>query len=541
MRKLEFIIIFQVLLAFSLVYDAESQVVNITSQPPSPASVLEGQPLTLEWSFRVAKTLLRVQLGLNGALLPLVEAYFGSSIITRGAFRGRVTASRTETNATITFSAVNRIDTGSYVFAVVDTDGDSATASLQLIVQFKPEMVQFVASKATVCQGESITFNCSANSNPAVHTYQLYVNETMVNETSSAGVWNTKMTTGGVFVYKCMSNNTIGTEMSMGVFVIVNEPSSIQTFTRKVITEGSNLTVMCNPSGIPPPTVFWVKKDHGERTNGTELVFTNIHRSQSGEYTCKANNPCGDATQSVEIDVQYPPEGVQFQAGEETVCSGTTITFQCSVADANPRKLTYQLYENNVMISSGSTGVWKREMTAGGVLPYNCVVTNMIGTTMSTNISVSVNDAPSIEPLRNLTVKPGDNITLTCVVSGKPSPSVFWTHVTTGIQHHEEAWGRTNIDINTLGEYRCNASNSCGQESDKLTLAYVGGKCEEQCKHKKTCRYFGKYLCLCERGTKGALCTKTGMQVSDCCITTRFDIDCKVHKRFKGKARKFRR
>ena len=83
-------------------------------------------------------------------------------------------------------------------------------------------MVQFAASKATVCQGEIVTFTCSANSNPAVHTYQLYVNGTMVNETSSAGVWNTKMTTGGVFVYKCMTSNTIGTEMSMGVFVIVN-------------------------------------------------------------------------------------------------------------------------------------------------------------------------------------------------------------------------------------------------------------------------------------------------------------------------------
>ena len=45
------------------------------------------------------------------------------------------------------------------------------------------------------------------------------------------------------------------------------------------------------------------------------------------------------------------------------------------------------------MISSGSTGLWKREMTAGGVLPYSCVVTNIIGTTMSTNISVSVNGA----------------------------------------------------------------------------------------------------------------------------------------------------
>lgn len=115
----------------------ESQVVNITSQPPSPESVLEGQPLTLEWSFRVAKTLLRVQLGLNGASLPLVEAYSGSSILTRGAFRGRVSASSTEANATIALSSVNRIDTATYVFAVLDTDGGSATAPLQLTVQCK--------------------------------------------------------------------------------------------------------------------------------------------------------------------------------------------------------------------------------------------------------------------------------------------------------------------------------------------------------------------------------------------------------------------
>ena len=45
------------------------------------------------------------------------------------------------------------------------------------------------------------------------------------------------------------------------------------------------------------------------------------------------------------------------------------------------------------MISSGSTGLWKREMTAGGVFLHSCVVTNIIGTTMSTNIAVSVNGA----------------------------------------------------------------------------------------------------------------------------------------------------
>ena len=83
-------------------------------------------------------------------------------------------------------------------------------------------MVQLVPSKTTDCQGEIIAFICSANSNPAVHTYQLYVNGTMVNETSSSGVWNKAMIIGGVFVYKCNVNNTIGTAMSENVIITVN-------------------------------------------------------------------------------------------------------------------------------------------------------------------------------------------------------------------------------------------------------------------------------------------------------------------------------
>ena len=65
-------------------------------------------------------------------------------------------------------------------------------------------------------------FNCSANSNPAVHTYQLYVNGMMVNETSATGVWNRIMTTRGEFVYKCMVNNSVGTAMSTNVNITVN-------------------------------------------------------------------------------------------------------------------------------------------------------------------------------------------------------------------------------------------------------------------------------------------------------------------------------
>ena len=82
-----------------------------------------------------------MQLGSPGSFLPLVEASPGSPSNVRGVFLGRVSAITTETNATIAFFSLNRNDTGSYVFAVLDTIGAFAQAQFQLIVQckYKPQ------------------------------------------------------------------------------------------------------------------------------------------------------------------------------------------------------------------------------------------------------------------------------------------------------------------------------------------------------------------------------------------------------------------
>ena len=91
-----------------------------------------------------------------------------------------------------------------------------------------------------------------------------------------------------------------------------------------------------------------------------------------------------------------PPEGVQLQVlSEDTVCKEANFIFNCSAMDANPMELTYHLYENNVMVSNSSysvsTGIWNRSVTTGGVFVYSCTVTNIIGTAMSTNVSVTMN------------------------------------------------------------------------------------------------------------------------------------------------------
>ena len=80
-------------------------------------------------------------------------------------------------------------------------------------------------------------------------------------------------------------------------------PSSIQAIDNKTVTEGNNVTLMCNASGIPPPVVTWMKRD-GQLYSGYTLNVVSINRSQAGEYLCEASNECGNATETSTIDVQ---------------------------------------------------------------------------------------------------------------------------------------------------------------------------------------------------------------------------------------------
>ena len=72
------------------------------------------------------------------------------------------------------------------------------------------------------CKGKVISFNCSANANPAVTSYQLFENETAILNTSALGMWSKTLESGGVFVYKCVANNSVGSEYSTSITVTVN-------------------------------------------------------------------------------------------------------------------------------------------------------------------------------------------------------------------------------------------------------------------------------------------------------------------------------
>ena len=78
-------------------------------------------------------------------------------------------------------------------------------------------------------------------------------------------------------------------------------PSSIQSIEDQF---SHNASVFCNASGTPQPTVFWINVASGQRTNSSVLEFTNVNRSEAGEYRCEASNECGSAVGVVNITVQ---------------------------------------------------------------------------------------------------------------------------------------------------------------------------------------------------------------------------------------------
>ena len=67
----------------------------------------------------------------------------------------------------------------------------------------------------------------------------------------------------------------------------------------------------------------------------------------------------------------------------------------------------------------------------------------------------------------------GENRTLTCNVSGSPKQTVTWTEVSSRSQSKGVVRYLTNISRNNAGEYKCEATNDCGNSSASTFLTVL--------------------------------------------------------------------
>ena len=93
------------------------------------------------------------------------------------------------------------------------------------VLEDKPGNLQLTTAVLDnkACKDDMIlSVNCLAGANPSVTSYQLYENDNAIFDANPLGMWERNVLTVGVFIYKSVANNSLGSEVSSSVMVTVN-------------------------------------------------------------------------------------------------------------------------------------------------------------------------------------------------------------------------------------------------------------------------------------------------------------------------------
>ena len=98
-------------------------------------SVVEGESVTLEWTYNSGGGGFRLAEFDTQGVSFIVDRFRQEPVAINLAFVGRVTANITETNASITFLAINRSDSGPYNFKIENENRGGVARPLDIDVQ----------------------------------------------------------------------------------------------------------------------------------------------------------------------------------------------------------------------------------------------------------------------------------------------------------------------------------------------------------------------------------------------------------------------
>ena len=109
---------------------------------------------------------------------------------------------------------------------------------------------------------------------------------------------------------------------------IIGHPQNVTT------KEGDNVTLSCNATGNPNPTILWTKDGSPMSSNSRislsadnkQLTVTYVSRTDSGEYRCIAENSIGNVTSIVStVNVQCKSASLSFTAGTVTMVHNSCV------------------------------------------------------------------------------------------------------------------------------------------------------------------------------------------------------------------------
>ncbi|XP_071373120.1 hemicentin-1, partial [Centroberyx affinis] len=299
--------------------------------------------------------------------------------------------------------------------------------------------------------------------------------------------------------YTCEATNIAGkTEKNYNLNVWVS-PSirGSEEVSPLAVIEGSLITLVCESSGIPPPSLTWrkdgveLKSDQRLRvlSGGRQLQISSAERTDAASYTCTASSAAGSTSKEYSLQVYVRPSIRRSEGGADdvTVTKGGDVTLQCA-ADGVPRPAVTWLKDGRPITGQHGAKVLNegrllqiKDAKVSDTGRYTCIAVNVAGQADSKH-DVNVHVPPSIigqvQLPENVSVVVKNPVALTCEASGIPLPAITWLKDGRPIKATSSvrilSGGRSlrlmHAAVEDAGRYTCIVSNSAGEERKNFDL-----------------------------------------------------------------------
>uniref|UniRef100_A0A8C9UE41 Hemicentin 1 n=1 Tax=Serinus canaria TaxID=9135 RepID=A0A8C9UE41_SERCA len=383
-------------------------------------------------------------------------------------------------------------DGGEYTCTARNQAGESQKKSF-LTVLVPPSIKAQGGASVTALNvrvGTPVTLDCESNAIPApVITW--YKNSRLIPDSAALEVLADGQTlrikaVSDTGQYVCKAINIAGRDdknFHLNVYV----PPSIEGPEQELVSESiSNpVTFVCDASGIPPPTLVWLKngKPIGNIVSRFSLLF---FPSLSGTYTCIASNPEGKAQKTYVLSIQVPPSIAGSEMPSEvSVLLGESVQLLCNATgvptpDVQWLKDGKTVANQIVYLLDGSTLNISRALTSD-TGKYTCVATNPAGEEdriFNLNVYVPPTIANSKDEAEELTALLDTSLNIECAAAGTPPPQLHWLKnglpLSVSSQIKLLSAGQilrlTRVQISDTGVYTCVASNRAGVHNKHYNL-----------------------------------------------------------------------
>ncbi|XP_078604300.1 hemicentin-1-like [Branchiostoma floridae x Branchiostoma japonicum] len=241
---------------------------------------------------------------------------------------------------------------------------------------------------------------------------------------------------------------------------------------KKCLKGTKDVHLTCYARGNPTPEYVWFAPNTSETVRDKwDLFIREVQPKDAGVYRCEAFNDEGMDQTIVELVVQEPPEFAIKVPQRVSVAVNESFQFVCN-ATGNPIPAVTWLFKSEEVTSMSdmygallALDLVQREDEGN----YTCLASSPVGD-ISTQMELLVKYPPSaaVSSADNVVEAGQSQLTLTCHVSGYPSPEQQWYkdgNPLVGGDRVETAGSHLTIhdvQANDTGDYACVAYNDFG-------------------------------------------------------------------------------